>query len=179
MTVASQDQALTEEVARPSSGKSQAAMLATLRKIYPWVFLITMMVFFTVASQAANGVNFLTPRALQGIAVYATQILLLGLGETLIIISAGIDLSVAWTLGFSSVIAADIMKYLYGSGYGPIETIGLGILGGIFVAVFPGLLNGVLVTRWNVPSFISTLAVGFVIEGVALLRSHGYPIADQ
>jgi ribose/xylose/arabinose/galactoside ABC-type transport system permease subunit len=180
MTIASQDKALKEEVvAQPSRAKRGAETLATLRKAYPWAFLITMLLFFTVASQELNNVNFLTPRALQGIAVYSTQILLLALGETLIIISAGIDLSVAWILGFSSVIAADIMKYMYGAGYGPLETIGLGILGGVFVAVFPGLLNGILVTRWNVPSFISTLAVGFVVEGVALLRSHGYPIADQ
>ncbi len=180
MTIASQNKAIAEElVPQPSRAKRGLEMLAALRKIYPWAFLITMLVFFTVASQAVNNVNFLTPRALQGIAVYTTQILLLGLGETLIIISAGIDLSVAWILGFSSVFAADIMKYMYGAGYGPLETIGLGILGGVFVAVFPGLLNGVLITRWNVPSFISTLAVGFVVEGVALLRSHGYPIADQ
>ncbi len=71
------------------------------------------------------------------------------------------------------------MKYLYASGAGPIETIGLGMLGGISVAVLPGLLSGLLLTRWNVPSFISTLAVGFIVEGVALLRSHGYPIAEQ
>ncbi len=180
MTIASQDKAVTEEVvAQPSRAKRGAETLATLRKVYPWAFLITMLLFFTVASQELNNVNFLTPRALQGIAVYSTQILLLALGETLIIISAGIDLSVAWILGFSSIIAADIMKYMYAAGYGPLETIGLGILGGVFVAVFPGLLNGLLVTRWNVPSFISTLAVGFVVEGVALLRSHGYPIADQ
>jgi ribose transport system permease protein len=180
MTIASQDKAVTEEVvAQPSRAKRGAATLSALRKVYPWAFLVTMLLFFTVASQELNNVNFLTPRALQGIAIYTTQILLLGLGETLIIICAGIDLSVAWILGFSSVIAADIMKYMYGAGYGPLETIVLGVLGGVFVAVFPGLLNGVLVTRWNVPSFISTLAVGFVIEGVALLRSHGYPIADQ
>ncbi len=180
MTIASQDKAIKEEVvAQPSRAKRGAETLATLRKVYPWAFLITMLLFFTIASQELNNVNFLTPRALQGIAVYSTQILLLALGETLIIISAGIDLSVAWILGFSSIIAADIMKYMYGAGYGPLETIGLGILGGVFVAVFPGLLNGILVTRWNVPSFISTLAVGFVVEGVALLRSHGYPIADQ
>ncbi len=180
MTIASQDKALKEEVvAQPARAKRGAETLATLRKVYPWAFLVTMLLFFTVSSQAVNNVNFLTPRALQGIGVYTTQILLLALGETLIIISAGIDLSLAWILGFSSVIAADIMKYMYGAGYGPLETIGLGILGGVFVAVFPGLLNGILVTRWNVPSFISTLAVGFVVEGVALLRSHGYPIADQ
>ena len=180
MTVATKDMAPSgKETGAAQKSKSRAETLATLRKIYPWAFLIAMLAFFAISSQAVNNVNFLTPRAMQGIALYATQILLIGLAETLIIIAAGIDLSVGWTLGFSSIIGADIMKYLYAAGASPVETVGLGVLGGITVAVFPGLLNGVLISRWNVPSFISTLAVGFIVEGVALLRSHGIPIADQ
>ncbi len=169
------------QVSAPSARRtrSSAETLALLRKLYPWVFLIAIFIFFSVSSQVVNNVNFITPRSIQGIALYCTQILLIGLAETLIIISAGIDLSVGWTLGFSSIIGADVMKYLYAGGYGPVETVVLGVAAGIFVAVFPGLLNGVLITRWNVPSFISTLAVGFIVEGVALLRSHGIPIADQ
>ena len=181
MAIASKDMVPSgrEVSAIPKRKRSRSETLTTLRKVYPWAFLVVMLAFFTVASQALNNVNFLTPRALQGIALYCTQILLIGLAETVIVISAGIDLSVGWTLGFSSVIAADIMKYLYASGAGPIETIGLGMLGGITVAVVPGLVNGVLITRWNVPSFISTIGVGFTVEGIALLRSHGIPIADQ
>jgi ribose transport system permease protein len=181
MAIASKDMVPSGEnvSALPKPKRSQAETLAMLRKLYPWAFLIVVLAFFSISSQTVNNVNFLTPRALQGIALYCTQILLIGLAETLVIITAGIDLSVGWTLGFSSIIGADIMKYLYASGYGPLETVGLGVLGGVLVAVLPGLLNGVLVTRWNVPSFISTLAVGFIVEGVALLRSHGIPISDQ
>ncbi len=180
MTVATKDMTPSgKETGAAQKLKNRAETLATLRKIYPWAFLIAMLAFFAISSQAVNNVNFLTPRAMQGIALYATQILLIGLAETLIIIAAGIDLSVGWTLGFSSIIGADIMKYLYAAGASPVETVGLGVLGGITVAVFPGLLNGILISRWNVPSFISTLAVGFIVEGVALLRSHGIPIADQ
>ena len=180
MTVATKDMAPSgKETGAAQKSKSRAETLATLRKIYPWAFLIAMLAFFAISSQAVNNVNFLTPRAMQGIALYATQILLIGLAETLIIIAAGIDLSVGWTLGFSSIIGADIMKYLYAAGASPVETVGLGVLGGITVAVFPGLLNGILISRWNVPSCISTLAVGFIVEGVALRRSHGIPIADQ
>jgi predicted ABC-type sugar transport system permease subunit len=148
MTVASQNMAPsgTDAPAVPAKPtKSRAETLARVRKVWPWAFLILMVAIFTIASQALNNVNFLSPRAVQGIAVYTTQILLLGLGETLIIICAGIDLSVAWILGFSSVVAAQIMKFLYAAHYGPIETVGLGILGGVLVAVLPGLLSGLLV----------------------------------
>jgi ribose transport system permease protein len=182
MSIASQNVAPPEAETTGVSTKgtkSAAETLARVRRIWPWAFLILMVATFTIASQQLNNVNFLSPRAIQGIAVYTTQILLLGLGETLIIICAGIDLSVAWILGYSSVVAAQIMKYMYAAHFGPVETVGLGIMGGILAPVLPGLLSGLLVTRWNVPSFISTLAVGFIVEGVALLISHGYPIADQ
>jgi ribose transport system permease protein len=124
-------------------------------------------------------VNFLSARSVQGVLLYSSQILLIGLAETLIIIAAGIDLSVGWTLGFSSVIAADIMKYLYATGAPELQVIGLGILGGVAVAVLPGWLNGFLIARIKVPSFITTLGVGFLVRGVALIRSEGYPIAGQ
>ncbi len=44
--------------------------------------------------------TFSAIRSVQGILEYATQILLIGLAETFIIITAGIDLSLGWTLGF-------------------------------------------------------------------------------
>ncbi len=65
-----------------------------------------MVAAFSIASQAANHVTFLSFRSVQGILLYATQILLIGLGETFVIITAGIDLSSGWMLGFSSVVAA-------------------------------------------------------------------------
>jgi ribose transport system permease protein len=100
MAVASKGLVPTEEEVSGISKrrKSRAETLGTLRKVYPWAFLVAMLAFFTVASQALNNVNFLSPRALQGIGLYCTQILLIGLAETLIVISAGIDLSVGWTL---------------------------------------------------------------------------------
>ena len=53
------------------------------------------------------------------------------------------------------------------------------MLSGIAIAVVPGLLNGVLVAKIKVPPFISTLGMGGVVEGAALLLCGGYPIAEQ
>ncbi len=182
MTVASEDRALTEEGLPQVVGKrrrSRAETLVLLRKVWPWVFFVVLVAAFSIASQELNSVNFLSARSVQGILLYSSQILLIGLAETLIIIAAGIDLSVGWTLGFSSVIAADIMKYLYASGAPELEVIGLGMLGGILIAILPGLLNGILIARIRVPSIITTLGVGFLVRGIALIRSEGYPIAGQ
>jgi ribose transport system permease protein len=153
--------------------------LEMIRQIWPWIFLVLLIAAFSVASKQMNNVNFISYRSVQGILEYATQILLIGLAETFIIITAGIDLSVGWTLGFSSVIAAEVMQTLHASGETPLVTVGVGMLAGIIIAVLPGYINGLLVSRVKVPSFIATLGLGILIEGIALIRSGGYPVAKQ
>jgi ribose transport system permease protein len=69
-----------------SSERSQAATLNLVRRVWPWVFLILLVIFFTITSKRLNDVNFLNPRSVQGILIFTTQILLLALGETFIII---------------------------------------------------------------------------------------------
>jgi len=159
--------------------RSRTGNLELIRLAWPWVFLTLLVVAFTISSKQINDVNFLSARAIQGILIYTTQILLIGLAETFVIISAGIDLSVGWTLGFASVVAAMVMRALNPTAAPPIVVLGAGALAGILVSIVPGLLNGVLIARVKVPSFIATLGVGILVEGAALLLSKGYPIADQ
>jgi ribose transport system permease protein len=159
--------------------KSQRENLETIRQVWPWIFFAVLVAVFSIASRQMNDVAFISLRSVQGILEYTTQILLIGLAETFVIIAAGIDLSVGWTLGLSSVIAAEVMQTLHAAGYPPIVTIGLGFLGGVLIAVAPGLANGLLVARVKVPPFIATLGMGTLVEGVALLISGGYPVAKQ
>ena len=92
--------------------KTRAEKLSTIRKLWPWFFLVAMVAVFAVISKTTNDVDFISYRSVQGILVYATQILLIGLAETIIIISGngGVDLSVHYTLGFAAVIAAFTMR---------------------------------------------------------------------
>ncbi len=165
-----------EKTAKPEKQvRNQRENLERIRQVWPWVFFVVLVVGFSIASKQMNDVNFISYRSVQGILEYATQILLIALAETFIIISAGIDLSVGWTLGFSSVIAAEIMQNLHAAGYSALPTVGLGMLGGILVAIAPGLVNGLLVARIKVPSFIATLGMGILVEGVALLDKRRLP----
>ena len=159
--------------------RSSSDTLILIRQIWPWTFLVLLIVAFSISSKTMNNVDFISIRSVQGILEYATQILLIALGETLIIIAAGIDLSTGWTLGFSSVIAAQVMRDQYAAGSAPVVVILLGIVAGLVVSLLPGLINGLLIARVKVPPFISTLGVGGLFEGIALLRSGGYPIASQ
>ena len=161
------------------SVRNRAATLTWLRKVWPWVFLLAMVALFTVAAKARSGTDFLSFRSIQGILVYATQILLIALGETLVIISGGIDLSVGIILGLSAVVAAEIMKTLYAAGAAPWVTILAGMAGGVAVCVIPGWINGLLVARIKVPPFISTLGMGYAVYGTALLISGGNTVAGQ
>jgi ribose transport system permease protein len=165
--------------AKAPARRTRAANLTLVRQIWPWAFLTILILFFSITSKVRNDVDFITLKGITAILLYASQILLIGLGETLVMIAAGIDLSAGWTLGLSSVIAAQIMRDLYAKGAPPVETIGLGFLAGILIAILPGILNGLLVTRIKVPAFIATLAVGFLVEGYSLVRTEGFPVAQQ
>jgi ribose transport system permease protein len=175
-----EDEASTSSMAQASSSeRSRAATLNLIRKVWPWAFLVLLVIFFTISSKQLNDVNFLNSRSVQGILVFATQIVLLALGETFIIIAAGIDLSVGWILGLAAVVSAMIMQALFAADVAPVLTILCGLLGGVAVAAIPGYLNGLLVAKIKVPPFISTLGMGGVVFGAALLLSGGYPVAKQ
>ena len=164
--------------AAPKAKPSRAASLSLLRKVWPWVFLISMVTVFTIWAKVANNTDFLSPRAVQAILVYATQILLVALGETLIMIAAGVDLSAGYILGLSAVVGAEIMKRLYAAGVPSGQAIAAGMLGGLLVTFIPGWINGWLATRWKVPPFISTLGMGYAVYGAALLLCGGLPVAN-
>ena len=168
-----------QEAQSVKSKSDRVSRLVFIRKIWAWVFLIALIIGFSIASKKINDIDFISLRSVQGIMTYATQILMIGLGETLIIIVAGIDLSAGWVLGFSSVVGAIVMQTLFAKGFSPVVVITLGMLSGILVAIIPGMVNGILIARVKVPAFISTLGMGVLIEGVALLLSGGYPVVKQ
>jgi len=163
----------------PKGKPDRVSRLVFIRKIWAWAFLAALVIGFSIASKKVNDIDFISLRSVMGILTYTSQILLIGLGETLIIIVAGIDLSAGWVLGFSSVVGATVMQTLFAKGFSPIVVVSAGMLSGILVAIIPGVINGLLIARVKVPPFISTLGMGVLIEGVALLISGGYPVVNQ
>ncbi len=106
----------------------------------------------------------------RNLANYARQISVVGivaLGQALVIISGGIDLSVGSTIGLAAI-TAGIVSIVTGSP-------GLGLIGAILIGTLVGLINGVLVTRFRINSFIATLGMLSVARGTALLVTNGSP----
>ena len=106
----------------------------------------------------------------RNIATDASVLLVLAVGLTYVIITAGIDLSVGAVLVFSGVVSAKVMNALNADSWGV-------ILVGLVVALAAGLawgaLNGFLVTKAKIPSFIVTLGTLGMALGSALLITGG------
>lgn len=110
---------------------------------------------------------FLTRSNLMAIAMAASVTALLAVGQTFVIILGEIDLSVGAMLGFSSVITAMVL---------PSAGLVMGLLAGLGAGAGAGLINGLLVTKVNMPSFIATLASLSILSGLTLYLTKGNPV---
>ena len=150
-------------------------LVLALSRVWAWVFLVCLVLFFTISVSATSDgvINFVSLRNSQNILLTITPVVLMGLGQTFVIISGGIDLSVGWVMGLSSVMSATVTVDLVGRGVGEVEAIVLGFVAGVLVAMLFGAINGAIIARLGVPSFIVTLGISFVARGVALIISGG------
>jgi ribose/xylose/arabinose/galactoside ABC-type transport system permease subunit len=144
-----------------------------LSRVWAWAFLGVMIVFFVIAVPlVSNGaVNFLTLRNSQNILVAITPVLLLGLGQTFVIISAGIDLSVGWVMSLASVLSALAIRAAYNSGAPLFLSAVAGLAAALAGAGLVGFINGVIIAKLKVPAFIVTLGSSFIVRGISLLMS--------
>ena len=107
--------------------------MLTLSRLWAWAFLGLMIVFFVIAVPIYNGgsVNFLTVRNSQNILLAITPVLLLGLGQTFVIISAGIDLSVGWVMSLASVLSALAIRAAFNAGLPLFPSVVIGFLAAV------------------------------------------------
>ncbi len=107
---------------------------------------------------------------------YAVEYLILAVGQTFVIITAGIDLSDGAALGFSGMAGALLMEHMINAN----DPGALTVVGGIAVMLLAGtaigVLNGVLITRIKLPPFIVTLGTLTAITGATDLLNNGTEI---
>jgi ribose transport system permease protein len=132
--------------------------------------LIAILILSALVSPVRNGHNiFLDPNNLLNIVRFASENGIIAIGMTLVILIGGIDLSVGAVLALCAVGAASFMMR---SGLGTVPTVFLVLCLGSLC----GLINGLVITRFNIQSFIVTLAMLTIARGVASLWSGGYAI---
>lgn len=124
---------------------------------------------------------FLTVSNLANVTRQSAITAVLAVGQTLVILTAGIDLSVGAIAALSASVSAVLMTQRIetaGLVIGPIH-FWLGFLIAIVVGTLAGLLNGFIITRGRIPDFIATLGTLATLRGVALLVTGGLPVPSH
>ena len=137
------------------------------------LFLGLELVVFSVVGQ-----GFLSLNGVQIVLFYGTSLFLLATAETFVIVTGGIDLSVGFLFGFSTIISATLVAALTRAGMAASSAIVLTIVLTLGIGLLPGLLSGFLVGRLRVPPFLATFATGGIVYGTSLLINGGVEAKD-
>ena len=151
-------------------------LMMTLLKGRTFIVLIVLLIFFSVTAD-----NFMSAGALLTVAKHVALYGILAIGMTYVIITGGIDLSVGSVAGIAGMIAGGLIEEgltlkfadvtLYFSV--PMIVVITALLGAIM-----GMLNGIIITKFNVAPFIATLGTMYIWRGFANIRSNGATFSD-
>src|SRR5712692_10978860 len=135
-----------------------------VQRVLAFGALITLFVVFSIASP-----NFLQFDNVVGILLATSVNGVLALGVTFVIITGGIDLSVGTVMTLSAVMTGVFITYWK-------LPLPAGILAGLATGGLAGLINGAVIAKMKIPSFIATLGMLNVAKGLALVISGLKPI---
>lgn len=136
----------------------------TIQRFAAFSGLIILCIFFSIASP-----HFLSASNLVTVALQTSIIVIVAIGQTFVIIKAGIDLSVGSIVAISGVVAAESMV----AGV----PVWIAVVVGIAVGMLCGWLNGVIVALGKIPPFISTLGMMGMARGAAFVITDGIPVS--
>ncbi|MBB2912494.1 ribose transport system permease protein [Streptosporangium becharense] len=131
-----------------------------------WAALVGLVVL-VVVFQALNP-TFLSPGNIASMLVAAAILIILSVGQTFVIATAGIDLSVASTM----TLGAAAFGQAYAAGWGLLVSCLLGVV----AAALVGVVNGVIIARGRITDFIVTLGTLSAASGLALILADGKPV---
>jgi ribose transport system permease protein len=147
----------------------QGRSVRHLAQLGPVVALILLAAFFAVSAPNFTSGGNLT-NVLQQVSITAVA----AVGATVVILVAGIDLSVGSVVALTGSVAALYLQHaILSAGASSVVAVVISLA----VGTACGLLNGVLVTVAKVPAFIATLATLTALRGIALLVTSSYPIS--
>ena len=111
--------------------------------------------------------GYSAPFAIRAILVLSALLAVACVGQTLVVIMGGIDLSIPFLIGFANVVAAQ----LYGQGW----NFALVCLLVAALAIVIGALNGLISRSLEIHPLIVTLGIGMIVQGLVLLWTKGFP----
>ncbi len=167
LTAASTTQASFEE--------QQLTFLQRLQRflhLYPTTVPFVVLVLGLLLGMTVNFSHFVTGSNITTVLTQVTIVGILAIAQTLVILTAGIDLSVGVVMVISSVVMGRLAVF---DGVPVIFAFPLGLLTGVAC----GAVNGVLVTRLRMPPFIVTLGTLSIIGALLVFYSHSETINMQ
>ena len=138
---------------------------------YPWLSPLAVLALAVLVFGLINS-NFATPANLGIIAQQTSIIGTLAVGQTIIILTAGIDLSCGAIMVFTSMVMA---KTAFENGVPGLAALLLGVV----VGALAGLANGLLITRVGLPPFIVTLGTLGIFTSLTLLYATGRTVRSR
>jgi len=145
------------------AGRVVLATLVRRRELSILLVTIAAAIYFSVSS----GSSFNTTNNYHIIMQYFAPWAIIAAGEVMLLICGEIDLSAGFVFTFTPF----VMMSFYNDG----ATVPEALIGALAVAAGVGLVNGLIRTLFNLSSFITTLGMGFFLEGMAYIQSGGEP----
>ncbi|HVA28794.1 MAG TPA: ABC transporter permease [Candidatus Baltobacteraceae bacterium] len=136
------------------------------------VLVVIVAVLMGIVNAAANG-SFLNPNNLITVLQQISYNCILGVGQTFVIITAGIDLSIGSLVALTGVVMAQVANH---TPFGGAPLVIVTLLAGLAVGAAAGWLNAIPVVKLNLPPFITTFAMLEVTLGLSYIISGGQPI---
>lgn len=146
----------------PELRKRQTAWLAQASRYSLVLVIVILCVIFGMASEyfatSSNAINIL---------IQMSPLLMAALGQTIVIIVGGLDISVASNVALSSVVSAFVAR-----SYGPAA----GVMAALMMGALVGLANGYLIGRFRLQPVIVTIAMLTFARGLAFQLTNGIPV---
>jgi rhamnose transport system permease protein len=162
----------------PGRSASNDASPVSARRLTESVFrmresgILVVLVLFVLVTTVVQS-RFLSTSNLQFILINTTVFALLALGETMVVISRNVDLSVGSVLGLSAYVSAHLFSQVHGIPIPVVFAVGIGI------GLVCGAVNGAIVAIGRVPSLVVTLATLYIVRGVGILIVGGGEVVAQ
>ena len=156
---------MNQAVVEPKIRKSKKMSRQATQLMSTAVALLILVVVFTIANP-----NFISMMNILNILKQATPIIIIAIGQTFVLITAGIDLSIGSVIACSGIVAAICMRAEW--------PVWLSMTMGLLFGAAVGALNGVLIVYGKLPAFIATMGTMTTIRGLALFLTQGIPIGS-
>ena len=149
--------ATTETAQLGVSGGLRRALLGS--SAGPIFLALAVVVVVSAVLSAAQGENFFSGPNIRDMLVRSVALGIVAAGQTLVIVGGSLDLSVAYLISVSTIVAASAMG-------GDASSIPLGIGAVLAVGAGVGLTNGLIITKLRVNAFITTLGTALIMRGL-------------